>query len=138
MTVLTPVTRMPDVERLVEKFPDLTVVIDHMADCPADQPEELKKLLSLAKFPQVFVKISHMWSVSKQEFPYRDSQKQVERLYDTFGPQRLMWGTDWPLVERSCGYTKALTLITRELDFLNQEDKSWILSKTVERVWPFA
>lgn len=138
MTVLTPVTRMPDVEQLVEKFPDLTVVIDHMADSPADKPDELKKLLSLAKFPKVFVKISHMWSVSKQEYPYRDSQAQVKRLYDTFGPQRLMWGTDWPLVENACGYGKALTLVKQEVDFLTEDDKSWILSKTVERVWPFA
>lgn len=137
MTVLAPVTRMPDVERLAGKFPDLTVVIDHMADCPLDQPEALKKLLALAKYPMVFVKISHTWSLSKQEYPYRDAQQQVKRLYDVFGPRRLMWGTDWPLVENACGYGKALSLVKRDMDFLNEDDKSWILSKTVERVWPF-
>lgn len=137
MTVLAPVTRMPDVAPLVEKFPDLTVVIDHMADSPLDRPEELKKLMALERYPKVFVKISHTWSLSKQEYPYRDSQEQVKRLYDVFGPRRLMWGTDWPLVERHCGYAKALALVRDEMKFLNEEDKSWILSKTVERVWPF-
>jgi L-fuconolactonase len=137
MTVLAPVTRMPDVAPLIEKFPDLTVVIDHMADSPLGRPEELKKLMALERYPKVFVKISHTWSLSKQEYPYRDSQEQVKRLYDVFGPRRLMWGTDWPLVERHCGYAKALTLVRDEMKFLNEEDKSWILSKTVERVWPF-
>ena len=138
MTVLAPVTRMPDVAQLVEKFPDLTVVIDHMADSPIDKPQELQKLLALARYPKVFVKVSHTWSLSRQPYPYRDTHAQVKRLYDGFGPQRLMWGTDWPLVENFCGYAKALALVRDEMSFLNEEDKSWMLSRTVERVWPFA
>jgi len=137
MTVLAPVTRMPDVVVLVDKFPDLTVVIDHMADCPVDRPDELPKLLALARYPKVFVKISHTWTVSKEPYPYRDAQAQVKRLYDVFGPRRLMWGTDWPLVEKYCGYAKSLAVVRDEMHFLNEEEKSWILSKTVERVWPF-
>jgi L-fuconolactonase len=50
MTVLAPITRMPDVAALLEKLPDLTVVIDHMADCPIDRPTELEKLLRSAAF----------------------------------------------------------------------------------------
>ncbi len=137
MTILAPVTRMPDVALLIDKFPDLTVVIDHMADTPPDRPEELRKLLALAGYPKVFVKISHTWSLSKQPYPYRDSLEQVRRLYDVFGPERLMWGTDWPLVERYCGYAGALKLVREEMKFLNEEDKRWILGRTVERVWPF-
>jgi predicted TIM-barrel fold metal-dependent hydrolase len=138
MTVLAPVARMPDVARLVGSFSDLTVVIDHMADSPLAQPKELEKLLALKRYPKVFVKVSHTWSLSKQDYPYRDSQAQVKRLYDGFGPQRLMWGTDWPLVEGYCGYAKALALVRDEMGFLNEEDKSWMLSRTVERVWKFS
>ena len=137
MTVLAPVARMPDVGALVEKFPALTVVIDHMADSPLDKPDELNKLIALKRYPKVFVKISHTWSLSKQPYPYQDSQAQVQRLYDAFGPKRLMWGTDWPLVEKHCGYGKALALVRDEMKFLSEEDKSWMLSRTIERVWPF-
>src|SRR5580765_8441875 len=59
MNILADVQRMPDIAVLAEKFPDLTVVIDHMADCPADRPDELKKLQVLARYPRVFVKVSH-------------------------------------------------------------------------------
>jgi predicted TIM-barrel fold metal-dependent hydrolase len=138
MTVLASVTRMPDVQPLIEKRPELTVVIDHMADSPLHTPQELEKLIALKRYPKVFVKISHPWSLSKQQYPYPDSLAQIKRLYDHFGPQRLMWGTDWPLVENYCGYGKALALYRDEIKFFNDEDKSWILSKTVERVWPFA
>jgi predicted TIM-barrel fold metal-dependent hydrolase len=136
MTVLAPVSRMPDVAQLAEKFPDLTIVIDHMADSPLDQPHELEKLMALKRYPKLFVKVSHAWSLSKQPYPYRDSQTQIKRLYDAFGPQHLMWGTDWPLVENFCGYAKALALVRDEMPFLNEEDKSWLLSRTVQRVWP--
>jgi L-fuconolactonase len=137
MTILTAINRMPDIAGLADKFPDLTIVIDHMADCPADRPDELKKLLALARYPHIFVKVSHTWSVSTEPYPYRDAQEQVHRLYEGFGPQRLMWGTDWPLVEAHCGYAKALAMVRDEMKFLSEEDKSWMLSRTIERVWKF-
>lgn len=137
MTLLAPISRMPDAAALIEKFPDLTVVIDHMADCPVDQPQELEKLIALKRYPKVFVKISHTWSLSKQAYPWMDSQEHVKRLYAAFGPQRLMWGTDWPVSERHTPYERTLSVVRDEMKFLNEDDKSWILSKTIERVWPF-
>jgi L-fuconolactonase len=138
MLILAPATRLPDVERLIERYPALTVVIDHMADCPIDRPDLLEGLLRLARYPKVFVKISHTWSLSAGAYPYTDTFAQVKRVYDAFGPQRLMWGTDWPLIQNYCGYGKALSVVRDEMPFLNAEDKEWILGRTVERIWPFA
>ena len=138
MTVLAPITRMPEVGALIEQFPDLTVVIDHMADCPVDQPGELEKLIALRRYPKVFVKISHTWSLSRQPYPYLDAQEHVRRLHESFGPQRLMWATDWPIVEAAAAtYAQALRVVRDEMKFLNDDDKRWMLSRTVERVWPF-
>jgi L-fuconolactonase len=137
MTVLAPITRMPDVGVLLEKLPELTVVIDHMADCPIDQPQELEKLIAIRRYPQVFVKISHTWSISKQPYPWLDAQEYVRRLYHSYGPQRLMWATDWPIVEGYSTYAKALTVVRDEMKFLSGDDLRWMLSKTIERVWPF-
>jgi len=49
----------------------------------------------------------------------------------------LMWGTDWPILEPVAKYEQALTVVRDDMKFLNADDKSWILSKTIERVWPF-
>jgi len=137
MTLLLPIGRVPDVQTLVERFPALTVVIDHMADCPVEHPEQLEKLVALARYPQVFVKISHTWSLSKESYPWLDAQRLVKRLYDTFGPQRLMWATDWPIAQDRATYAQRLSVVREGMRFLNDEDKRWMLSKTVERVWPF-
>lgn len=137
MTVLAPITRMPDVGLLLEKLPDLTVVIDHMADCPVDKPAELNKLTALARYPGVFVKITHTWSLSKQAYPWRDAHDHVERLHHAFGAQRLMWGTDWPILESHTMYAQALSVVRDEMRFLNADDLRWILGGSVQRVWPF-
>ncbi|HEX3746036.1 MAG TPA: amidohydrolase family protein [Bryobacteraceae bacterium] len=138
MTVLAPIGRMPDVEALLEKLPELTVVIDHMADCPVDRPAELEKLIALTRYPRVFVKISHTWSLSKQPYPWLDAQQLVKRLYHSFGPQRLMWATDWPIIEGWSTYDKALAVVRDEMKFFNAEDLRWVLWATIERVWKFA
>ena len=138
MTVLAPITRMPDVAALLEKLPDLTVVIDHMADCPIEKPAELEKLIALKRYPHLFVKISHTWAISKQPYPWADAQAYVKRLHEAYGPQRLMWATDWPIVESRGTYSQALSVVRDEMKFLNAEDREWILSKTIERVWPFS
>jgi L-fuconolactonase len=137
MTVLAPITRMPDVGLLLEKLPDLTVVIDHMADCPVDAPTELEKLIALARYPGVFVKITHTWSISKQPYPWADAHDHVKRLHHAFGPRRLMWGTDWPILESHATYAQALTVVRDEMRFFNADDLRWILGGSVQRVWPF-
>jgi L-fuconolactonase len=138
MQVYAPVTRMPDLAHLIEQCPDLTVVIDHMADCPVDQPLELEKLIALARYPRVFAKISHTWSISRQPYPWLDAQEHVRRLHAVYGPQRLLWASDWPVDLGWTTYDKTLSVVRDEMKFLNSEDKAWILGKTVQRVWPFA
>jgi predicted TIM-barrel fold metal-dependent hydrolase len=138
MTLLIPISRVPDVQKLVDKFPELTVVIDHMADCPVDHPEQLEALVALARYPRVFIKISHTWSLSRESYPWLDSQRLVKRLYDTFGPRRLMWATDWPIAQERASYAQRLTVVRDDMQFLNADDKRSMLGKTIEQVWPFA
>jgi L-fuconolactonase len=137
MTLLIPVTRLPEVVPWIEQNPALTVVIDHMADSPLDHPEQLDLLLALVRYPKVFVKFSHMWSLSKLPYPYPDAAEQVKRLYDGFGAERLMWGTDWPIVADELSYARRVALYRDHLDFLSSRDRAQVLYKTAERVWPF-
>jgi predicted TIM-barrel fold metal-dependent hydrolase len=139
LCVLCGTGRLADVAGVIERYRDsLDVCIDHMADCALDRPDELKKLLALARSPRVFVKISHLWGLSRQTYPYKDTHDQVKRLSDAFGPPRLMWGTDWPLVEKYCGYAKAVALYRDEIDIWTAEERRWILGGTALKLWPFA
>lgn len=137
MNVLIAAARLPDLVPLIEANPDLAVVIDHMADCPLDRPDLLKHLLDLARYPRVFVKISDMWTLSKQPYPYPDAQDQVKRLMERFSARRLMWDTNWPVSLAQLPYAKIVELYRDHMSFLTPEEREAILSGTVQRVWPF-
>ena len=137
MTILAAPSRMPDLIPWIEQNPELTVVIDHMADSPLNHPDELNKLLALARYPQVYVKISHMWSLSQQSYPYPDAAQQVKQVFDAFGPLRLMWGTDWPICLNKLSYAQAVALYRDHLAWLTPKDREQILYKTVQQIWPF-
>jgi len=137
MTLLIPVTRLPDIHPLIEANPDLQVVIDHMADCPIGQPEKLRLLLELARYPKVFVKISHLWSLSRQLYPYEDAAEQAHVVLNAFGANRVMAGTDWPISLRQLDYAKSVALYRDHLNYLTEEQRSTVLAGTVLRLWPF-
>lgn len=137
MLILTQSPRLPDLTRLLEDCPNLDVSIDHMAGVHPDDTEGRKMLLDLARFPRVYVKISHTWSISEQAYPWTDTHDLVEEIYQTFGPERIMWGTDWPVCLAKTDYVQPLTLVQNELPFLAPEDLEWVLGKTVLKLWPF-
>lgn len=137
MTLLIPVTRLPDIVPLLDANPDLTVVVDHMADCPVDRPDLLKLLLDLARYPRLYVKITHLWSLSKQPYPYPDAEEQVKRICDVFGAERLMAGTDWPIRLDLLDYARRLSLYRDHLRFFTSAERRMILGGTAEKVWRF-
>jgi predicted TIM-barrel fold metal-dependent hydrolase len=65
---------IPWIKPVLLKFPNLLVVIDHMADVPPTDPQQIDELLALASLPKIYVKLSHTWALSQQGYPWRDAQ----------------------------------------------------------------
>ncbi|MSS73368.1 MAG: amidohydrolase [Candidatus Latescibacteria bacterium] len=135
--ILTKPGRLPDLARLLERHGGLDVCVDHMADCHPDRPDQVQKLLDLARFPRVFVKISHTWSISREDYPWSDTHGMVKQVIDAFGADRCMWGTDWPVCLSRTPYAQTLRVVRDEMKFLSDADKEWVLGGTVLRLWPF-
>jgi predicted TIM-barrel fold metal-dependent hydrolase len=137
MTILAAVTRLPDLIPLIEANPELDVVIDHMADCPLHRPDLLAKLLDLARYPRVYVKISDLWVVSQGPYPYLDAQEQLERVHGAFGAKRLMWDTNWPVSRQQLPYGRIVALYRDRLGLFSSEEREEIFYRTAQRLWPF-
>ena len=138
LLVLTVPGRLPRLASLLERAPELDVVLDHMADPRLDHPEDLPPLLDLARYPRVHVKISHTWSISRGGYPWRDTHELVKRVYQAYGAQRVMWATDWPVCLRHAAYAQTLAVVRDEMDFIAPGDREWVLGKTALKLWPFA
>ena len=138
MTLLVPISRVPELVPLIEKNPHLTVVIDHQADCRRFRSRRASTRCSRSSGTRRCSSRFHTCgTLSRQPYPYPDAQVQVKRLYDKFGAKRLMWGTDWPISIRQLTYAQAVELFRDHMDFVTPADHEWILGKTVQQVWPF-
>ncbi len=93
--------RLDELAPYARSFPDLPLVVDH-----AGMPETwnradphrfapLDALLALARFPNVAVKWGHVTKLSAMPFPYDDVLIHLRRVVDAFGPERVMWESDW-------------------------------------------
>jgi L-fuconolactonase len=135
--ILTKPSRLPDLASILDRVPETKVVLDHMADCIRGTAEDLDQLLSLAKYPQVYLKAGHISLDHSQDHPKYDNRGFLKQVYETYGASRIMWGSDWPLCLSHMTYPQVIAYARDEMDFLTGEDLEWIYMKTALQLWPF-
>jgi predicted TIM-barrel fold metal-dependent hydrolase len=124
-------------DRIAERHPQLTLVIDHMglsADIAkaGKISEALVETVALAKYPNVSVKLSSSPLYSSEPYPFRDMNVHLRRCFDAFGPQRCHWGTDITNSFAKATYRQRITHFTQELDFLSEDDKDWVMGRAIQ------
>lgn len=137
--------QLPRLEEMIARYPKVRIVIDHLAriDLKAADPlPEFQKLLQLAKYPNVWAKVTELSVISPSgKHPYADTFPWVKRLYDAFGPDRLLWGTGFPGSTRvengRPDLRHELDLIQKEIDFFTPEDRVKILGTNAAELWGF-
>jgi predicted TIM-barrel fold metal-dependent hydrolase len=87
---------------LIDRHPDTRFIIDHLGilqprEPPApEQPwADLPKVLALAKRPNAVIKVSGACTLSREPYPYPDIWDPLARVFDAWGFERCLWGTDW-------------------------------------------
>jgi len=113
------------------RHPGLRLIVDHLA-LPIGEKDDaafagLDEVLALARYPNVAVKPSALPCYTSETYPFPGLHRHIRRVYDAFGPRRMLWGTDYSRLP--CPYRQAITLFTEELDFLSHEDKEWIMGR---------
>ena len=131
---------------IVAELPELTVVIEHLAGAvPEAEPpyETYQRALKLAEFPNTYIKIgglgeiSHRPPVLQPKFGFHHTPPLIEMAYEAFGPQRMMWGSDYPPVSGREGYRNALQAVMEHPVIRSPEDKKWVMGKTALKVFGF-
>jgi L-fuconolactonase len=95
--------------QFLELYPDLAIVIDHGAkpNIAADQFRDwAQDLREVARDPRVHCKISGLVTEAGPSWREEDLTRYLDLLLEVFGPARLMWGSDWPVVELAGGYER--------------------------------
>ncbi len=136
--------RMEQVADLAARNPNTQLVIDHLGleqpfvpPAPAKPWEELPKVLAVAKHKNVAIKITGACTLSHEKFPYKDIWDPLWRIFDAYGLDRCMWGTDW---------TRAVNLLTykegvesfRVTDRLSDSDRAKLMGESLQKVYGWA
>lgn len=135
--------QLPKLARLVERHPGVQITVDHLAqiDLGVDDPEPaIRRLLAMAKYPNVNVKVSELASVSaSKEYPFADAYPWVRRVYDAFGPEKLLFGTGYPGAARA-HYNRPtlaaeLKLVRELIPFISDDDARKIVGENAAQIW---
>ena len=131
---------------LVAELPQLTIVVEHLAGVgQGSRPPytAFEKALRLADHPNVYLKVGGLGEISERpptlssDFRFDYSPPLIEMARAAFGPQRMMWGSDYPPVSGREGYRNALRGVLEHPAFRSDDDREWVMGKTAMRVFRF-
>lgn len=117
----------------IDECPESRFVIDHLAKPPiarAEIDEWARRLKPFASAPNVFCKLSGLVTeASWTSWRIEDFIPYVDKALEYFGPQRLMFGSDWPVCLLAASYEQVLELFQTVLADLRESDRDSIFSK---------
>ncbi len=126
--------------RLIDRLPDLAIVVDHAAKpliaAHARPDDHWKQGMSrLACHPNVHCKLSGIAFEQGQGWTREGLQPVADHLLHTFGAQRLMWGSDWPVLEHVGSYIQWFDCVRELICGCDDVDQQAILGDTAARFY---
>jgi len=113
LDALVRVPHLPALGRLARRLPELAIAIDHAAKprigAEAGFAEWHEAIAPMAERPNVFCKLSGLLTESAGA-PADAAEPYAATILDLFGPERVMWGSDWPVLELVSTYAEWLDL----------------------------
>jgi L-fuconolactonase len=115
------------------RVPDLRIVIDHLGKPPiaAGDLEPWSSLLArAAQMPNVFAKVSGLDAGKADHWTAAAIAPYIDRALELFGPERLMFGSDWPIANLRGGYNKVWHETNLAIARLSHDERDRILGGT--------
>jgi L-fuconolactonase len=125
---------------LARVLPGLTVVLDHLGKPPhgkPDFPAWREAFAAVAARPNTVAKVSGL-QVRGEPFTAAGIRPAWETALELFGPDRLMWGSDWPMTLLTAGYAGTWEVMAELFGELTEKEQGKILEGTAQRVYRFS
>lgn len=132
--------RMDAVARVAQRHPGLTLIVDHMGAHSSLRDEasfrDLDDVVALARLPRVCIKATAAPCYTNDVYPFAALRPHLERIFDSFGPHRMFWGSDFSRLP--CSYLQCVDHFLHELDFLRGEDRILVMGRALSETlrWP--
>jgi L-fuconolactonase len=133
--VLAHPEQLPAVETLATKWPDLSIVLDHVAAPEQGDTDTAswEAMEDLARQENVAVKVSSIPRTSAEAWPYEDVHGALHQLLEWFGPERVMRGSDYPWLDDWASYEECLSWFDA-VEGLSARDRAYLSYRTFDRL----
>src|SRR5919201_373442 len=118
---------------LIDRHPDTRFIVDHLGimqprtpPAPPQPWADLPKVLELAKRPNAVIKISGACTLSREPYPFPDIWDPLVRVFDAWGFDRCLWGTDWTRAFAVVNYAQAVEPF-RQTDRLSDNERAMLM-----------
>jgi len=133
--VLT-VNQTPVFASIAQKYPQLPIIIDHLGVTMESVKDgsvatRISEVVALSQYPNVSVKLSSSPLYSAQSYPWADMNDPIKRVFDAYGPRRCHWGSDLTNSFERGSMKQRITHFTEALRFLSEDDKDWIMGRSL-------
>jgi L-fucono-1,5-lactonase len=129
---------LPQLLRLVDGHPDVQFVLDHCAKprlATGETADWHRDVALLAERPNIVCKLSGLATEAAVGWQITDLRKAVDHVVACFGPHRLLWGSDWPVVNLAGGYEKWFAAAEALLAGLSADEKAAIFGDNAARIY---
>ena len=133
--------RLDQVKQLAARNPDTRIVVDHLGlEQPYEPPPlaqpfgEIEKVLALAQHPNVVIKITGACTLSQKAYPYPDIWDPLARIFDAYGMERCLWGTDWTRAVEVLTYQQGVDAF-KVTDRLTHTEREALMGGNVEKIY---
>jgi predicted TIM-barrel fold metal-dependent hydrolase len=129
---------------LAERHPDTRIVIDHVGlvqpfepPAPPEPFAMVHEVAKMAAYDNVAIKISGACTLSHAGFPYADIWGPLGELFEAFGFERCMWGTDWTRAVGLLNYEQGVEAF-RVTDTLSDSERAMLMGGALTRIYGWA
>ena len=132
---------LPHLLRFAQRYPELSMVIDHAAkpDIAAGHFDEWRRdLAALARLPGMHVKLSGLLTEAGPGWTVDTLRPVVDSVLDLFGPHAVMWGSDWPVLNLAGDYAKWVQISDELLAALTFTERQAVFAGNAERFYRLA
>jgi len=136
--------KLPLLRDLARRNPDTQIVVDHLGlaqpfvpPAPPEPFADLANVISLAESDNVAIKISGACTLSHQAFPYTDIWDSLTKIFDAFGFDRCLWGTDWTRAVDLLDYEQGVEAF-RVTDQLSDSERSALMGGSLAKIYKWS
>lgn len=130
---------LPVVLHVVQKTPQLRFVVDHAAKPPIAErgwEDWADGIQALARHEHVYCKLSGLITeADHRRWQPSDLRPYIDHVLSAFGPERIMFGSDWPVCLLAGTYDDVVAALEENLAQLSDNERGWIFGRTAEHVY---